>query len=129
MSKTKGVQMQAGKELDKIVSKEIFDVTIVVETCTDDEGNIYTPFPDKDLFPDYSKDISAAWRVHKKACSWLFSQRRLYLRFLQEAICDRLTREADPPLEEGTLVDWPDVLCDLEPVDICMAALKAARHW
>lgn len=124
--KRKEVLVEAGKELDKVVSKEIFGVTIVVETCVDGRGHVYTPFPDKDLFPDYSTDMSMAWRVHREACGWLFSRRRLYLRFLQQAICDRLRTEADPPLEEGYVVDWPDVLCSLEPVDICLAALRVA---
>jgi len=69
---------------------------------------------------EYSEDIAPAWEVHKVACGWIFSQRREYLHALQQVVSGRLSLESP-----HKLVAWPDVLVFLEPVDICLAALKA----
>lgn len=76
----------------------------------------------------YSEDMRWAWEVHKKACSWIFSERRRYLATLRDVVSERLYEEGAPVLEDAK-VAWPDVLVFLKPVDICNAALRVVRNY
>ena len=71
--------------------------------------------------PDYSADIAAAWRVHKKACSWRFSRRRIYFEALDNIIQKRC------PLSDSQRykVVWPNALQFLEIEGFSVAALRA----
>lgn len=69
--------------------------------------------------PAYEVDIAAAWKVHKTMCAMPFSRRQRYFRALADVINNRVERPADVRL------GWPDLFMFMEPIDICLAALRA----
>jgi len=70
----------------------------------------------------FSTSIAAAWVVHQKACSLLFSKRREYLRQLCYSVSARVLNK-DASFSTLARIKWPDVMVFLEPVDFCRAAI------
>src|SRR6478609_317733 len=61
--------------------------------------------------PDYPRDISAAWMMHKLACGWIFSKRHRYFDELHHLVSKRMSVDL--------LVSWPDIFAHVEPEDFC----------
>ena len=127
--------MKAGRELDNLMATEVmgwvrhdYEAPILgtsdVEKWTEwtDETGSY-----KAICGVWkpSEDITAAWPLHLAICGASFTERHDYLLALGPTICERLRKEAVPPLGEHESIDWPWLLSALEPVDICLATLKA----
>ena len=98
---------EAHRELDHAVAVHLFAY------------NTLKPF----AIPAYSSRIEDAWKVHQRACSWIFSKRKAYYMHLR-IIASELAGIKD------AVVDWPDVLglCrDNFPEVCCRAALAVAN--
>jgi len=123
------------RELDAQVAEEVMEVELchhelhetkpVCKYCHLNEGFWQPKWGRIEPPNHYSTDMAHAWPVHKMACSWLFSKRRLYLVALQGVVCERLRKEGE--LRVKGKVAWPDVLVFLGPIDICNAALEVVR--
>jgi hypothetical protein len=66
-----------------------------------------------------STDISAAFEVVEKVKTMLFSKRLMFRRALREIISKRLG------LEDGYFIDDSEIILNVTPEDICLAALAA----
>lgn len=99
---------QAHRELDFAVAVHVFGVDPKKTPAT--------------MIDTFSADMAAAWKVHEKACGWIFSKRQRYY--------DHLRAYANSIVNpEGGRIDWPDVLTALQgcmPEAICRAALATA---
>ena len=125
--------MEAGPELDLLVEQVIFSKPKHYYDCPhfDKKTGRLLSFCSCPDLPRRSKDIAAAWEVHKLACSWLFSKRRLYFKALQKAVSKRVSNlekgRSEVQTHEDDRIAWPDVLIFLKPVDICNAALEVVN--
>lgn len=115
------------RKLNLSIAQEVFDRPPSYYNCPhfDKKGRMLSFCACPEL-PDYSGNITAAWLVHREMKGRSFTDRRTYLQAIQEVQADRLREkaEADPPLQEGAMIAWPDVLLFLEPIDICLAARR-----
>lgn len=115
--------MKPGRELDALVAEKVFGVPKAelvgygYRVRVSDDGRGYTQ---TDL-PRYSEDIAAAWEVRDAIRDMIFSKRLTFKRELQLAIRARLDHEF--------LIAPEEVILFVEPVDICLAALKAVGAW
>jgi len=113
------------RELDALVAEKVMGwklkhvndpVMAVIFANWVDENDVGIITPDE-WKP--STDISAAWQVVEKMHALLFSRRREFLRYLQEAVT------SDEMVTKGQYIAWPDVFWFITPRAICLAALKA----
>lgn len=96
---------EAHRELDRAVAREVFGVTPTTSTSA--------------MIDMFSTDMTAAWKVHQKACSWIFSKRKAYFAYLRICLC-QLAGITD------ALVEWPEALALATkdtPEAICRAAI------
>ena len=96
---------EAHRELDRAVCRHVFGV----------DPNTITAKP-LDMF---SSDMTAAWKVHNKACTWPFGKRKLYYAHIR-ILASEMAGIRD------AVVDYPDVLtlaATNMPEVICRAAL------
>lgn len=111
----------AGRELDAEICEKIFNLKR--RDFISDSGTHYAA-PGEEVYwrgqmfrP--SKDIAAAWQVHRHICGeMLLSVRRTYLDALTNNISKRLDAH----------VAWPDLLIFIQPEDFCLAALAAVER-
>jgi hypothetical protein len=109
------LKMKAGREMDALVYWTLF---VMNKSMGFNQWKENTQLP----IPYYTSNIAAAWDVHKKACSCLFSIRRNYLDMVKECVSERKIPRA---YIKGERIAWPDVLVFLEAEDISRAALIA----
>ena len=85
----------------------------------------HTDAPDREInpyfkgVPNYPVRIAAAWLVHKSMWKKPSHRRRLYLDKITEVVGVRLHGDS------RWTVGWPDAFMNVEPEDICRAALLA----
>ena len=108
--------MEAGEKLNALISERIFGIKVIMENYMDREGRIWTPYIDRELFPDYSGDISPAWKIVEK--TGLFRNHHLVL--WQDKL-DGAWHISET--DTGEILNAVAV-ADTAPLAICWAALK-----
>ena len=110
----KEIDMRVANALGWREVDEVLGVLVGRMPVTDFRSNYFS------RVPPYSTLIAAAWPVHKKACSLLFSKRRRYFQLLADCIRLRMDIAFTPA--------WPDALVFLEPIDICNAFIAVMKE-
>ena len=108
--------MGAREKLNLQISEEIFERKIIIEDIVDDEGRIWLAELDRDVLPDYSCDMSAAWKIVEK--TGLFRNHHLVL--WQDNL-DGAWHISET--DTGEILNAVAV-ADTAPLAICLAALK-----
>jgi hypothetical protein len=116
--------MEAGRELDALVAEKVMGWH--PKSVADFAGETYDLWekPDGSVvslwhIPEFSTDIAVAWQLLRFVRdTWLLSQRDRFARELQRAV--------STDLGGGMLVAPLHLWFVVEPIHLCLAALKAA---
>jgi hypothetical protein len=138
MTRDKILAMKPGSMLDELVAEKVMDWNMTYNThkngresdyswssAIDHNGKYRSIKPSKrNMYGDEwspSTNITDSWEVlqHIRQ-NKLFSVRRKFMEVLQIVV----SRKVAP--NEVWLVMWPDAMWNIEPVDICKAALLVA---
>jgi hypothetical protein len=79
--------------------------------------------------PEWSSDMSTAYEVIQTVRTWNHSKRLRWKEYLAEEILVRLGADYDPYDRETPLGHAAELALNMDPVDICKAAIRACRPY
>jgi hypothetical protein len=130
-------QLPPGRELDALVAEKVFGASVTWRDENRFDGTnvtrvreVYAPYPSNPAagtkrLPAYSTDIAAAWEVRNAVRNWIFGtdhvfeKRQNFTEILRSLVSARVIGR------DGELMSHSEIFLHVEPVDICLAALKA----
>ncbi len=118
--------MDAGRDLDALVAEKVLGWRHIKWERTTPLGrspkNLLSLVLEE--VPYYSTDIAAAWQVVERMRSTIVSKRQNFLFYLVEVISARIF----PNGAHNPRIDMSQIMLHVQPVDICIAALKAVGY-
>jgi hypothetical protein len=114
--------VKPGRELDALVAEKVMGLKFSPNKSKNWNLAIDPEALHDFEIPHYSTEIAAAWEVRAEVKKWLFSRKLKFKDALQRAITDRVG------FGQGVVIHKEEMILYAEPVDICLAALKAVGY-